>query len=58
VRVQTLTVRCDIAGCARLEERVLTAGVAPVKRALHEDGWRLGAVRDVCPDCHAKGHRP
>lgn len=32
--------------------------VSEARRLAIAHGWRLGAVRDICPACYAKGHRP
>lgn len=53
----TLAVVCDIAGCENADTSTgATKGVA-VARVM-DRGWRMGAVRDVCPECRDQGHRP
>lgn len=53
----TLAVTCDVAGCLRVGVKDAAAKGAAVA-SLIDAGWRMGATRDVCPDCREKGHRP
>lgn len=53
----TLAAFCDVAGCAtQATERGASKG--EIVGVLVGQGWRFGALRDICPACHALGHRP
>jgi hypothetical protein len=59
VKSVVLLLTCDIAPDAMPKGDVFQAPtVTEARRAAIAEGWRLGAVRDVCPACCAKGHRP